>query len=176
MTVKIGLNIAGSVVGFVAATVWFCAAWKAPQSGEPGVAFYDVVPNPNFAKAWKAATRLNKWAAALTGVSVLLLSFAALAQNDAAGRAKFAEQVAFLRLASQPCASALDASARTHWPGELLALFSQVKPPITDEEIAAKEKEVQGFRSQLGDAKWCELYAVEMREAHLIFSMVTNRQ
>ncbi len=173
---KIGLNIAGSVVGFVAAVVWFCAAWKAPEHGPPGMAFYDVGPSPDFANNWKAAASFNKWAAALTGLSVLLLSFAALAQNDAAGRAKFAEQFAFFKLASQPCASALDASARTHWPGELLALFSQVKPPITDEEIAAKEKEVQGFRSQLGDAKWCELYAVEMREAHLIFLMVTNRQ
>jgi len=80
---RIALNIAGSVVGFAASIAWFCAAWKAPQPGEPGAAFWDVVPSPNtpFAKAWRTATRLNQLAAALTGLSVLLLSAAALAHD-----------------------------------------------------------------------------------------------
>jgi len=51
-----------------------------------------------------------------------------------------------------------------------------LKPPITEAEIMAKEKEAQDYRFRLGDAKWCELYAVEMREAHLVFTMPTNRK
>jgi hypothetical protein len=99
----------------------------------------------------------------------------ATAQDDAAGRAKLAEMVAFFRLASQPCASALDSSAHT-WPADLLTLLMTLKPPITEAEITAREKEAQDYRFRLGDAKWCELYAVEMREAHLIFTMATNRK
>lgn len=166
---KLALNITGSIVGFVAAIVWFCAAWKAPHPGEPGAAFYDVVPSPNtpFAKAWRAATRLNQLAAALTGLSVLLLSFAALAQ-DTVERAKLVEIFAFANLGAQPCAYALNDAS---WNAEVLKLLFGLKPPLTDAEIAAKKNEVLEYRSSLGDAKWCELYATKMHEAHLIFSV-----
>jgi hypothetical protein len=75
----------------------------------------------------------------------------AVAEDNAAGRAKLAEMVAFVRLASVPCASALDASARM-WPMEVLSLLTTVNPPITEAEIAAKKKETQEYRFRLGDA------------------------
>jgi hypothetical protein len=62
------------------------------------------------------------------------------------------------------------------WPFEALSLLVVAKPPIAEAEIAAKEKEVQDYRFRLGDAKWCELYAVEMGEAHLIVTIATDRQ
>jgi hypothetical protein len=170
---KLALNVAGSVVGFVAAVVWFCAAWKAPHPGEPGAAFNDVVPSPNtpFAKAWRVATRLNQWAAALTGLSVLLLSFAALAQ-ETAERAKLVEIIAFANLGAQQCANALDDAS---WNADVLKLLFALKPPLTDAEITAKKKEVLEYRSSLGEAKWCELYAVKMHEGHLIFTATTKQ-
>jgi hypothetical protein len=81
MTVKTGFNLARSFFGFVASVFWFCAA--APQPGEPGIAYWRVRrPGPRpatpFAKAWRTAITLNKWAAALTGLSVFLFSVAAL--------------------------------------------------------------------------------------------------
>jgi hypothetical protein len=111
----------------------------------------------------------------LIGAAAILgTAAAAFAQDDAAGRAKLAEMVAFFRQASKPCAYTLDATAHA-WPAELLSLLFVMKPPITEDEIAAKEKEVADYKTKLGGQKWCELYAVEMREAHLIFTMATNR-
>jgi hypothetical protein len=171
---KATLNIAGSILGFAAAIAWFFAAWKAPQPGEPGAAFWDVVPSPNtpFAKAWRTATRLNQLAAVLTGLSVLLLSVAALAQDTAVQRAKLIEIIAFANLGTEPCASALDDPA---WNAEVLKLLFGLKPPLTDAEITAEKRDVLEYRSRLGEAKWCELYAVKMHEAHLIFSLTNSK-
>jgi hypothetical protein len=96
------------------------------------------------------------------------------AQDDAKGRAKLVEIVAFAKLGAQPCAYALDDAVAKKWNAEVLTLLFALKPPLTDAEIAAKEKEAQDYRSQLGETKWCELYAVEMREADLIFSMAAH--
>lgn len=78
MTVKIGLNLVSGIIGVAASIFWFYAAKKVPPPGPPGVSFLDVFPSPEFPKAWNAATNANKWAAALTGISVLLWSAAAL--------------------------------------------------------------------------------------------------
>jgi hypothetical protein len=58
---------------------------------------------------------------------------------------------------------------------EALSLSMAAKPLISEAEITTKEKEVQDYPFKLGNTKWCELYAVEMREAHLIVTMA-NRQ
>jgi hypothetical protein len=97
---------------------------------------------------------------------------AAVAQDDnAAGRAKLAEIVAFVRDASEPCAGSTP-------PGTMraaLALFVAAKPPLTEAEIATKQIEVQAYRARLGDEKWCQLYAVEMTEAKIVVESLSNQ-
>ena len=70
------LDIASGIVGLAAAIAWFFSAriLPAPSTG----AYFDVVDSPDmpFHRAWRKAGRLNQWAAALTGLSVLLLSVA----------------------------------------------------------------------------------------------------
>jgi hypothetical protein len=62
------------------------------------------------------------------------------------GRATFAEMIAFARLASVPCQPlAPDADS-----SRALALRRLIKPPIAEEEIAAKEKEIKRLRVRLG--------------------------
>lgn len=171
---RIGLTIAGGLTGAVAAILWLLATRRAPQPGPPGMMFFDVGPSPKFASDHKAATNYNKWAAVLALLSAILWTAAAFAQDDAKGRAKLVEIVAFAKLGAQPCAYALDDAVAKKWNAEVLTLLFALKPPLTDAEIAAKEKEAQDYRTQLGETKWCELYTVEMREADLIFSMAAH--
>jgi hypothetical protein len=60
---------------------------------------------------------------------------AATAQDTQPGRATFAEMIAFARLASVPCQRLAPDADSFH----ALALRRLIKPPITEEEIAAKE-------------------------------------
>ena len=76
--------------------------------------------------------------------------------------------------ASKPCAYTLDASAHS-WPSELLSLTTALKQPSTEAEIEAKAKEIEDERAMIGDAEWCHLYAIEMRQAHLFYSMSQGR-
>jgi hypothetical protein len=85
--------------------------------------------------------------------------------HDAARRAKLAEMIAFFRLASEPC----EGSVPQSWGSEVVMLQMATTPAMREEEIKAKEKEVEQHRLRLGQTRWCELYAVEMREAHIIF-------
>ena len=93
------------------------------------------------------------------------------AQDDAVERAKLVEIFAFANLGAQPCANALDDAS---WNADVLKLMFGLKPPLTDAEITLKKKEVLEYRSRLGEAQWCELYAVKMHEGHLIFTATTN--
>jgi hypothetical protein len=108
--------------------------------------------------------------------TIVLLIFVGqtLAQDDAALHAVLAEMVAFFRLASKPCAYTLDASAHS-WPSELLSLTTALKQPITEAEIEAKAKEIEGERAKVGDEEWCHLYTIQMRQAHLFYSMSQGR-
>lgn len=115
-----------------------------------------------------------KVAAAIASLSLMVVP--AVGQDDGKGRAKLVEIVAFAKLGAQPCAYTLEDTIAKKWNSEVLALLFTLKPPLTDQEIAAKEKETQDYRARLGEEKWCELYAVEMREADLIFTMTTQSQ
>jgi hypothetical protein len=42
-----------------------------------------------------------------------------------------------------------------------------IKPPITEKEIVAKEKDVKRLRA-LGLRKWCQLHAGEMARARIL--------
>ena len=66
---------------------------------------------------------------------------AVTAQDTQPGRATFAEMIAFARLAPVPCQRLAPDADSFH----ALALRRLIKPPITEEEIAAKKKTSSGF-------------------------------
>src|SRR5262245_7282476 len=61
--------------------------------------------------------------------------------------------IAFARLASVPCQRLAPNADSFH----ALALRRLIKPPITEEEIAAKEKDIKRLRVRLGLSGWCKL-------------------
>jgi hypothetical protein len=80
---------------------------------------------------------------------------AVTAQNTQPGRATFAEMIAFVRLASVPCQRLAPDADSFH----ALALRRLIQPPITEEEIAAKGKDIKRLRIRLGLSRWCKRYA-----------------
>ena len=56
-----------------------------------------------------------------------------------------------------------------------LILLESVNP-LSDEQIAAKESEMLALRTQIGDEKWCLLYAVEMKEAYLVVQYIVQNR
>jgi len=98
---------------------------------------------------------------------VALGIFAGGSHAQDVGRGKLAEIIAFVRLASEAC----EGSVPDVWGFEALSLVAVVKPPITEDEIQIKEKEVEQLRVRLGRSKWCQLYVTEMAEAHSIFDL-----
>jgi hypothetical protein len=96
---------------------------------------------------------------------------AVTAQDQQPGRATFAEMVAFARLASVPCKRLAPDVEGLH----ALVLQRLIKPPLTQEEIAAKEKDVKRLRHRLGLSRWCKRFAGEMEQAR-IFVQVLRRQ
>jgi hypothetical protein len=71
---------------------------------------------------------------------------AGVAQDTQPSRATFAEMIAFARLASVPCQRLAPDADSFH----ALALRRLIQPPITEEEIAAKEKDIKRLRVRLG--------------------------
>ena len=69
-------------------------------------------------------------------------SAAVTAQDSQPGRATFAEMIAFARLAAVPCQRLAPDADSFH----ALALRRLIQPPITEEEIAAKEKDIKRLR------------------------------
>jgi hypothetical protein len=96
---------------------------------------------------------------------------AVMAEETQPGRATFAEMIAFARLASVPCQRLAPDADSFH----ALALRRLIKPPITEEEIAAKEKDIKRLRVRLGLSRWCKRYAGQMEQAR-IFVQVLRRQ
>jgi hypothetical protein len=95
---------------------------------------------------------------------------AVTAQETQPGRATFAEMIAFARLASVPC-QRLAPDADVH----ALALRRLIQPPITEEEIAVKEKDIKRLRVRLGFSRWCKRYAGQMEQARIL-GQVLRRQ
>jgi hypothetical protein len=108
-------------------------------------------------------------------VTLCMITRSADAEDLSAGRAKLAEIAAFIRHAAETCGSALGTEGQL-WPMEALSLLAVAKPPISEEAIQAKEHEVMEYRARLGEAKWCKLYAIEMKQADLVFGLATNRK
>jgi hypothetical protein len=96
---------------------------------------------------------------------------AVTAQNTQPGRATFAEMIAFARLASVPCQRlAPDADSF-----RALALRRLIQPPITEEEIAAKEKDIKRLRVRLGLSRWCKHYAGQMEQARILVQVLRRQ-
>ena len=89
---------------------------------------------------------------------------AVTAQDSRPARATFAEMIAFTRIASVACQRLAPDADSFH----ALALRGLIKPPITEEEIAAKEKDVKRLRDRLRLRKWCQRYAGEMAQARIL--------
>jgi hypothetical protein len=108
----------------------------------------------------------STWRAIGQAVSIYLAigSCAVTAQDNRPGRATFAEMIAYARLAVGAC-ERLAPDADGFYA---LALMRLIKPPITEKEIVAKEKDVKRLRDRLGLRKWCQLYAGEMARARIL--------
>jgi hypothetical protein len=96
---------------------------------------------------------------------------AVTAQDTQPGRATFAEMIAFARLASVPC-QRLAPDADSFYA---LALRRLIKPPITEEEIAAKEKDIKRLRVRLGHSSWCKRYAGQMEQARILVQVLRRQ-
>jgi hypothetical protein len=93
------------------------------------------------------------------------------AQDTQPGRATFAEMIAFARLASVPCQRLAPDADSFH----ALALRRLIKPPITEEEIAAKEKDIKQLRVRLGLNTWCKRYAGQMEQARILVQVLRRQ-
>jgi len=96
---------------------------------------------------------------------------AVTAQHAQPGRATFAEMIAFARLASVPCQRLAPDADSFH----ALALRRLIKPPITEEEIAAKEKDIKRLRVRLGLSSWCKRYAGQMEQARILVQVLRRQ-
>src|SRR6476620_12004613 len=96
---------------------------------------------------------------------------AVTAQDTQPGRATFAEMIAFTRLASVPCQRlAPDADSF-----RALALRRLIQPPITEEAVAAQEKDIKRIRVRLGLSRWCERYAGQMEQASILVRVLRTQ-
>ena len=93
---------------------------------------------------------------------------AVIAQDTQPGRATLAEMIAFARLASVPCQRLAPDADSFH----ALALRRLIKPPISEEEIAAKEKDTKRLRARLGLSRWCKRYAAVMEQARILVQVL----
>jgi hypothetical protein len=114
------------------------------------------------------------WRRALGQVVLVYFAFggaAVTAQNTQPGRATFAEMIAFARLASVPC----QRLARDADSFHALALRRLIQPPITEEEIAAQEKDIKRLRVRLGLSRWCKRYAGQMEQARILVQVLRRQ-
>ena len=107
---------------------------------------------------------------------VVLVYFAAggaavTAQDSRPARATFAEMIAFARIASVACQRLAPDADSFH----ALALRGLIKPPITEEEIAAKEKNIKRLRVRLGLSRWCKRYAGQMEQARILVQVLRRQ-
>src|SRR5262245_59413098 len=113
---------------------------------------------------WRALGRVVVVYLAISGSAVT-------AQDLQPGRATFAEMVAFARLASVPCKRLAPDVDNFH----ALVLQRLIKPPLTEKEIAVKEKDVKRLRDRLGLNGWCRRYAGKMEQARIIVQVLRRQ-
>ena len=114
--------------------------------------------------AWRALGRVVVVYFAFSGSAVT-------AQDLRPGRATFAEMVAFARLASVPCKRLAPDVDDFH----ALVLQRLIKPPLTEKEIAVKEKDVKRLRDRVGLNGWCKRYAGKMEQARILVQVLRRQ-
>jgi hypothetical protein len=90
------------------------------------------------------------------------------AQNTQPARTTFAEMVAIARLGSLACQRLAPDVEAFH----AMALQRLVKPPLTEKEIVAKEKQAKRLRGHLGLRRWCKRYAGKMEQARILVQVL----
>jgi hypothetical protein len=93
------------------------------------------------------------------------------AQDSQPGRATFAEMIAFARLASVVCQRLAPDADSFH----AVALRRLMNPPLTEEEIAGKEKDLKRLRVRLGLNRWCKRYAGQMEQARILVQVLRRQ-
>jgi hypothetical protein len=78
---------------------------------------------------------------------------------------------AFARLGSVPCQRLVPDADSFH----ALALRRLIQPPITEEEIAAKEKDIKRLRVRLGLSRWCKRDAGQMEQARILVQVLRRQ-
>lgn len=58
------------------------------------------------------------------------------------------------------------------WSAAFIVL-SMAKPPV-EEQVEAQERKMLALKDRIGEARWCLLYSVEMKEAYLVYQYVTH--
>jgi hypothetical protein len=96
---------------------------------------------------------------------------AVTAQDTQPGRTTFAEMIAFARLGSVACERVVPDVEGFH----ALALQRLIKPPLTEKEIGAKEKDVKRLRDRVGLNGWCKRYAGKMEQAAFWFRLYEGK-
>jgi hypothetical protein len=56
------------------------------------------------------------------------------------------------------------------------ALMRLIKPPLTEKEIVAAEKDIMRLRDRLGLRKWCQRYIGEMAQARILVEALRRKQ
>lgn len=82
------------------------------------------------------------------------------------GMEKIAEMTALARH-SEICAE-----VPREWSAAFIVLL--IAAPPTEEQVEAQERKILALAETIGPAKWCQLYAVEMQEAFLVYKSITN--
>jgi hypothetical protein len=106
-------------------------------------------------------------------VSIYLVigSCAVTAQDNRPGRATFAEMIAYARLAGGACERLAPEGDGFY----ARALMRLIKPPLTEREIVAAEKDVKRLRDRLGLSRWCKRYAGEMEQARILVQVLRRQ-
>src|SRR5262245_46919344 len=89
---------------------------------------------------------------------------AVTSQDTQPARKSFAEMIAVARLGSVGCERVVPDVEGFH----ALALQGLVKPPLTEKEIGAKEKDLKRLRDGVGLNGWCKRYAGKMEQARIL--------
>jgi hypothetical protein len=132
----------------------------------------DIILGFSFEKAPNLVHSTWRAIGQVLSIYLAIGSCAVTAQDNRPGRATFAEMIAYARLAGGAC-ERLAPEADGFYARALMRLN---KPPLTEKEIVAAEKDIKRLRDRLGLRKWCQRYAGEMAQARILVEALRRKQ